>query len=169
LDEKDLRTDVLNIVLGEEKFSYRTKTGTLQTVDSQFTSAERFFEEVSALPQVSVLSTSGHSLGGALAQKVAAKHKIPAFTYSTAGVYPQLTDSETEWLSGDGKVQVVNFIHEGDQVSSWTDAKKYGTALLCEEFSDKTLLSGHFLTSYHFDKEGHVKLLKKGNPSKSKK
>lgn len=48
-------------------------------------------------------------------------------------------------------------MHKGDQVSSWTHASDYGTAIYVGDFGDGTLLSGHFLESYHFGEDGSLK------------
>lgn len=74
----DLSADLSNVVLGFER------DGTLK---SQFASALQFYDEMSRIYGASnIKAVTGHSLGGALAQKVAAANHIPAVTFSTAGV-----------------------------------------------------------------------------------
>lgn len=149
LSGNDLDTDLRNVVLGTKTFSAGQ--------DSQFTSAEQFYKEVSKMPDVKVVSTTGHSLGGALAQKVAATNHLSAVTFSTAGVGKQLTAEEKEWINGEGKAFILNYMHKGDQIPGDTNAKGFGTALYAGEFSSGALLSGHMLTSYSFDNDGNVK------------
>lgn len=147
----DLSADLSNVVLGFEKDG---------TLDSQFTSALQFYNEMSRFYNIEAVT--GHSLGGALAQKVAAANHIPAVTFSTAGVGKQLTEAEKAWINGEGKEFILNFMHKGDQISSWTNASDYGTAIYAGDFGDGTLFSGHFLESYKFAKDGSLKDAKGG-------
>jgi hypothetical protein len=145
----DLSADLSNVVLGFEKDG---------TLDSQFASAQQFYNEMAKIYGASNIdSVTGHSLGGALAQKVAAANHIPAVTFSTAGVGSQLTEKEKAWINGDGKEFILNFMHKGDQVSSMTNASDFGTAIYAGDFGSGALLSGHFLTSYKFAKDGSLK------------
>ena len=150
----DLSADLSNVVLGFEKDG---------TLDSQFTSALQFYDEMAKIYGANnIEAVTGHSLGGSLAQKVAAANHIPAVTFSTAGVGKQLTEEEKVWINGEGKKFVLNFMHKGDQISSWTNASDYGTAIYAGDFGDGSLLSGHFLDSYKFDKNGAVRDIKGG-------
>ncbi|MDG4967481.1 hypothetical protein OGZ37_13030 [Lactococcus lactis] len=97
-DGKDLNTDANNVFFGSKEFKQRTGLNSGVRGDSQFTSAEQFYNEVAKMPDVNVVSLTGHSLGGALAQKVAAENELPAVTFSTAGVGLQLTDKEKNGL-----------------------------------------------------------------------
>ena len=144
----DLSADLSNVTFGFERDG---------TLDSQFTSAQQFYDETARIYGVNnIEAITGHSLGGALAQKVAATNHIPAVTFSSAGVGSQLTKAEKAWINGKGKQFILNFMHKGDQVSSWTDASKYGTTIYAGDFGGDSLLSGHFLTSYRFDKNGSL-------------
>lgn len=147
----DVSADLSNVVLGFEKDG---------TLDSQFSSALQFYNEMSRFYNIEAVT--GHSLGGALAQKVAAANHIPAVTFSTAGVGSQLTEAEKAWINGEGKDFILNFMHKGDQVSSWTNASDYGTAIYAGDFGDGNFLSGHFLESYEFAKDGSLKDAKGG-------
>ena len=150
----DLSADLSNVVLGFQKDG---------TLDSQFTSAQQFYNETAKIYGASNIdSVTGHSLGGALAQKVAAVNHIPAVTFSTAGVGSQLTEKEKAWINGKGKDFILNFMHKGDQVPSMTNASDFGTAIYAEDFGSGALLSGHFLTSYEFAKDGSLKDTKGG-------
>lgn len=140
----DLRADFYNVVVGEKG------------KDTQFASATQFYQAVSKMKDVKVVSATGHSLGGALAQKIAAKYHIPAVTFSTAGVGKQLTGEEKQWLRGPGKNLVLNYMHLGDQIPSSTNAKEFGTALYAIDFSDGSLFSGHQLGSYQFYNSGNL-------------
>ncbi len=127
------------------------------TLDSQFTSAQQFYNEMSQIYGASNIdSVTGHSLGGALAQKVAAANHIPAVTFSTAGVGSQLTEAEKKWINGEGKEFILNFMHKGDQVPGGTNAKGFGTAIYTEDFGSGLPFSGHFLTSYEFSEDGSL-------------
>lgn len=147
----DLSADLSNVVLGFEKDGL---------LDSQFTSALQYYNEMSRFYKID--SVTGHSLGGALAQKVAAANHIPAVTFSTAGVGKQLTEKEKAWINGKGKEFILNFMHKGDQISSWTNASDYGTAIYAGDFGNGNLLSGHFLKSYEFGEDGSLKDAKGG-------
>jgi Putative lipase essential for disintegration of autophagic bodies inside the vacuole len=147
----DVSADLSNVVLGFEKDG---------TLDSQFTSALQFYNEMSRFYTIDAVT--GHSLGGALAQKVAAANHIPAVTFSTAGVGKQLTDEEKAWINGEGKEFILNFMHKGDQVSSWTNASDYGTSIYAGDFGNGSPFSGHFLESYQFGKDGSLKDTKGG-------
>jgi hypothetical protein len=139
----DVSADLSNVVLEFEKDG---------TLDSQFSSALQFYNEISWFYNIEAVT--GYSLGGALAQKVAAANRIPAVTFSTAGVGSQLAEAEKAWINGEGKDFILNFMHKGVQISSWTNASDYGTAIYTGDFGDGTLLSGHFLESYEFAKDG---------------
>ncbi|MCK8639109.1 hypothetical protein [Fructobacillus fructosus] len=141
-DPDDIITDSRHVFAG------------VQEDDSQFSSAEKFYQDVASLSYVRVVSTTGHSLGGALAQKVAATNHLPAVTFSTAGVGSQLTDSEKEWINGPGKSKVLNYMHRGDYVSSFTSAKNFGTAIFALDYGNGSILSGHMLNSYKFNQAG---------------
>ena len=144
----DLSADLSNVTFGFERDG---------NLDSQFTSAQQFYDETARIYGANnIEAVTGHSLGGALAQKVAATNHIPAVTFSSAGVGSQLTKAEKAWINGKGKQFILNFMHKGDQVSSWTDASKYGTTIYAGDFGGDSLLSGHFLTSYRFDKNGSL-------------
>ncbi|GAB7390684.1 alpha/beta hydrolase family protein [Lactococcus garvieae] len=142
----DVSADLSNVVLGFEKDG---------TLDSQFSSALQFYNEMSRFYNIEAVT--GHSLGGALAQKVAAANHIPAVTFSTAGVGSQLTEAEKAWINGEGKEFILNFMHKGDQISSWTNASDYGTAIYAEDLGSGMPFSGHFLESYGFEKDGLLK------------
>lgn len=145
----DLSADLSNVVLGFEKDG---------TLNSQFTSALQFYDEMAKIYGAdNIDAVTGHSLGGALAQKVAAANHIPAVTFSTAGVEKQLTEAEKAWINGKGKDFILNFMHKGDQISSWTNASDYGTAIYVGDFGEGALLSGHYLESYKFAEDGSLK------------
>ena len=156
-DGKDLNTDANNVFFGSKEFGQRTGLNSSVHGDSQFTSAEQFYKEVSKMPDVKVVSTTGHSLGGALAQKVAITHHLSAVTFSTAGVSLQLTPEEKLWASGAGKNLLLNFVHSDDLVPLLSKAKKYGSWLVAGVFGDASLLGRHNLGSYRFDSDGNVK------------
>ncbi|MDG4967482.1 hypothetical protein OGZ37_13035 [Lactococcus lactis] len=52
---------------------------------------------------------------------------------------------------------IFNFMHKGDQISSWSSASKYGTAIYTVDYGDGSILSGHMLESYHPEKDGSIK------------
>lgn len=145
-DPKDIQADVQDVVFGQKN------------IDSQFASAEQFYQEVNKMKGVTIVSTTGHSLGGAQSQKVSSAHHIPAVTFSTASPIGQLSPIEMAWINGKGKSSIINFMHRGDQVSGLTVAKILGTTVFASEFSDGSFFSGHMLKSYRFDKNGNVEL-----------
>ncbi|AYF99871.1 lipase family protein [Lactococcus allomyrinae] len=156
-DAKDINTDANNVFFGSKEFGVRTGLNSSVHGDSQFSSAQKFYQEVSKMPDVKVVSTTGHSLGGALAQKVAAAYHLSSVTFSTAGVSSQLTAEEKLWASGAGKDLLLNFVHSDDLVPMLSNAKAYGTWLAAGVFGDNSILGRHNLDSYRFDSDGNVK------------
>ncbi|MDR0298770.1 MAG: hypothetical protein LBI13_01595 [Streptococcaceae bacterium] len=153
-DGKDISTDVENVFAGKQDFTVRTGLNSSQKMASQFTSASQFYDDVAKQYGANnIQSITGHSLGGALAQKVAASNQKPAVTFSTAGPGMQLTQAEKDWLNGAGKSQVLNYVHAGDQITNMT-ASNYGTKIVAIDYGNGFPFSGHYLPSYHFDKNG---------------
>ncbi|GAK31220.1 hypothetical protein WOSG25_080520 [Weissella oryzae SG25] len=123
--------------------------GGLQSKSSQFSSAEEFYSEVAKKGKVTQIT--GHSLGGALAQKVAATHHVSAMTFSSADVSKQLTTKEKQWLLIGGKQKVINIVHYNDVIAQWTAMQAYGTTVFAKSNSRTPildLLSTHLLGSY---------------------
>lgn len=145
-DSNDIKTDVLNVAGG-----YRSP-------DSQFASAEQFYQEVANTKGVTVVATTGHSLGGGLSGKVSATHHIPSVTFSTASPETQLTADELAWMKGKGKSSFLNFMHHTDPVSGGTGARRLGTAIFSSDFSNGSIGNSHMLGTYKFDKDGNVRV-----------
>lgn len=125
--------------------------GGLKTGNSQFDSAESFYKSVSKMKGVKVTQITGHSLGGALAQKVAATHHVSAMTFSSADVSKQLTQKEKQWLLIGGKQKVTNIVHYNDVIAQWTATQGYGTTVFSKSTSTipiLSILSTHMLSSY---------------------
>ncbi|GAK31583.1 hypothetical protein WOSG25_110610 [Weissella oryzae SG25] len=125
--------------------------GGIESKGNQFESAESFYKDVSKMKGVNITKITGHSLGGALAQKVAATHHISAMTFSSADVSKQLTQKEKQWLLIGGKQKVINIVHYNDVIAQWTATQNYGTTV----FSKSTatipvfgIYSTHMLNSY---------------------
>ena len=125
--------------------------GGLNPKNSQFNSAESFYKNVSKIKGVKVTEITGHSLGGALAQKVAATHHVSAMTFSSADVSKQLNSKERQWLLIGGKQKVINIVHYNDVIAQWTATQGYGTTLFSKSTSTTPvlgILSTHMLNSY---------------------
>jgi len=175
-DGHDRDTDLNQVVLGK------------QSANNQFTSANKFYQEVSGMSGVSIEAITGHSLGGAEAQYLAALYHLPATTFSSASPGAMLTEEEKAWLQGAGKSKVLNYMHYGDQVSSLTGTAQFGTSIYCLEMSKPNLLwglggialggpfglvtgplaagatQGHYLNSYIFNPDGSTVTRPAGEP-----
>lgn len=155
-NEQEITADLQNVIAKAE-----------QPTDpkaAQFESARKFYRAVAtSYGEINIASVTGHSFGGALAQKVAAENKIPAVTFSSVGVGGQLTEEEKVWINGEGRNLVINYMHFDDQISALTHTKNYGTSVMVGDFGNDLPFSGHFLISYHFNEAGDL-LKKDGSP-----
>ncbi|WKB36026.1 hypothetical protein QS257_01615 [Terrilactibacillus sp. S3-3] len=98
-DKLDVATDVQQVVQGEKQLKVfdknemrgKTKISVYKKVDSQFTSALKFAQEIKKEHPNATISTTGHSLGAGMAQFVAVEEQLRAVTYAAPNVYRLLS------------------------------------------------------------------------------
>ncbi|WP_413405481.1 lipase family protein [Paenibacillus amylolyticus] len=146
----DLETDVLDVVMGRAKQLENTynqhQSGVVRTPskydqnvinegykDTQFYQAEELYRTVKKEYPTADITTTGHSLGGGLAEYVAARNDLSAVTYDPADILPVLSDDIIKRIdNGDYKDKIYSISHPGDIVSSgiMSARKTVGTGLL---------------------------------------
>ncbi|MBB6023375.1 hypothetical protein HNR77_004475 [Paenibacillus sp. JGP012] len=150
----DLETDVMDVVLGRAKqlentynqhqsgverlpSKYSQKLMNEGYKDTQFYQAEELYKTVKKEYPTADITTTGHSLGGGLAEYVAARNDLSAVTYDPANILPVLSDDIIKKIdNGDFKNKIYSISHPGDVVSSgvMSARKNVGTGV----FIDKT-------------------------------
>ncbi|PZT53251.1 lipase family protein [Paenibacillus silvae] len=87
--------------------------------NNQFHEAEVLYEQVKAKYPDASISLTGHSLGGGLAQYVAARQDLPAMTYSAPSVTNLLDDASLAKVNeGYYDKKVINIVHPNDSVGA---------------------------------------------------
>ncbi|WP_418040471.1 lipase family protein [Paenibacillus xylanilyticus] len=87
--------------------------------NNQFHQAEELYETVQLAYPNSDISLTGHSLGGGLAQYVAARHDVSGMTYSAPSVMNLLDDvSLAKVNEGQFDNKMVNVVHPNDSVGA---------------------------------------------------
>lgn len=87
--------------------------------NNQFHQAEELYEVVKTAYPNSDISLTGHSLGGGLAQYVAARHDVSGMTYSAPSVMNLLDDvSLAKVNEGQFDNKMVNVVHPNDSVGA---------------------------------------------------
>lgn len=150
----DIETDVLDVILGrakqlEKKYNeHLSRTEELPSKydnslinegykNTQFYQAEELYRTVKNEYPTADITTTGHSLGGGLAEYVAARNDLSAVTYDPADILPVLSDDIIKRIdNGDFKDKIYSISHPGDVVSSGvlSSRKTVGTGL----FIDRT-------------------------------
>lgn len=150
----DLETDALDVVLGRAKQLENTYNQSQSGVerlpskydqnvinegykDTQFYQAEELFRTVQKDYPTADITTTGHSLGGGLAEYVAVRNDLSAVTYDPANILPVLSDDIIKRIdNGEFKDKIYSISHPGDIVSSgiMSPRKTVGTGV----FIDKT-------------------------------
>lgn len=87
--------------------------------NNQFHQAEVLYEQIKSKYPDASISLTGHSLGGGLAQYVAARQDFPAMTYSAPSVTNLLDDASLAKVNeGYYDKKVVNIVHPNDSVGA---------------------------------------------------
>ncbi|MGO4530419.1 hypothetical protein AB4Z30_15155 [Paenibacillus sp. 2TAF8] len=87
--------------------------------NNQFHQAEVLYEQIKSKYPDASISLTGHSLGGGLAQYVAARQDLPAMTYSAPSVTNLLDDASLAKVNeGYYDKKVVNIVHPNDSVGA---------------------------------------------------
>lgn len=133
----DIKTDGLDVVGGrykklEDKLvslsqkdikSFKDVTdvwATLLEIDNnQFHQAEKLYLDVKKQYPNAQITATGHSLGGALTQFVAARNGISGVTFSAPSVTNLLSDDLLKKVNnGEFDKQIVNYVHPSDSVGA---------------------------------------------------
>lgn len=132
---KDIYTDIVDVVGGrpkdlENSLDHPWKTfwndgplklasDKIQYENNQFHQAEELYEAVNKAYPNSDISLTGHSLGGGLAQYVAARQDLPAVTYSAPSTLNTLSNELVAKVeNGDFDNQIINYVHPSDSVGA---------------------------------------------------
>lgn len=132
---KDIYTDVVDVVGGrpkdlENSMDHPWKTlwndgpfklagDKIQYENNQFHQAEELYDAVKDAYPNADISLTGHSLGGGLAQYVAARQDLPAVTYSAPSTLNSLSDElAAKVTNGDFDHQIINYVHPSDSVGA---------------------------------------------------
>lgn len=149
-NEDDVMTDFEQILEGKkdftkEKMDYTaTPDGSVsvipitEKVGSQFTTALRFADEIQKKYPHARLTTTGHSLGGGLAQAVAVEKSVHAVTFAAPNVYQLLSkEGKARVRSGETKRLIIDYTHHNDIVGTFSEfgAPPIGRQLFVKEGS----------------------------------
>lgn len=143
--------------------------------ENQFRQAEQLIKEIKKENPNTEVSVTGHSLGGALAQYVAARYKLNAVTYSAPSVV-DLLDKKTKEkvMAGEFDSTVINYVHPKDSVGAggikpWDrhvgSTYYIGTKFEYENYNNRnrpfkrlaeSINNYHDMKHYKFDKYGFL-------------
>lgn len=132
---KDIYTDVVDVVGGRPKDlessldqpwktlwndgPLKLASDKIQYENNQFHQAEELYDAVKDAYPNADISLTGHSLGGGLAQYVAARQDLPAVTYSAPSTLNSLSDELAAKVeNGDFDDQIINYVHPSDSVGA---------------------------------------------------
>lgn len=86
---------------------------------NQFYQAQKLYDAVKKQYPTAEITSTGHSLGGALTQYVAVNNGIQGVTFSAPSVTNLLTDEQLEKLNnGEYDKQIINYVHPSDSVGA---------------------------------------------------
>ncbi|MFX3617393.1 MAG: hypothetical protein ACE3JK_07685 [Sporolactobacillus sp.] len=133
-NEDDVRTDLEQIVEGKKQYTKSVSDkiisfdGSITTlpitkkVDSQFTTALKFADQIQKKYPDAKITTTGHSLGAGMAQAVAVEKKFHAVTFAAPNVYQLLSKKGKERVrNGETKSQIVDYTHHNDVVGTFSE------------------------------------------------
>lgn len=132
---KDIYTDAVDVVGGRPKElesslenpwktlwndgPLKLASDKIQYENNQFHQAEELYEAVQKEYPGADISLTGHSLGGGLAQYVAARQDLPAVTYSAPSTLNSLSDELAAKVNnGEFDDQIINYVHPSDSVGA---------------------------------------------------
>lgn len=126
--------------------------------NGQLSESLDFAEKIKKKYPKSKIETTGHSLGGFLAQLVAIKNHWSATTFSAPSPDKKLIgESGVIWSnSPDKKNKIVNYTHPSDLIPL-TGGELLGKQMSADEKSLWNGVAGHKLETFIFDKKGNVK------------
>ncbi|MFT8318019.1 MAG: hypothetical protein ABF651_07095 [Sporolactobacillus sp.] len=172
----DRETDVQQVVEGKHQFTRvkeyipegRGVRTVNETIDSQFTSGLKFYDSLKKDYPHSVITTMGHSLGGAMAQYTAAERNIAATTFAAPNTY-KLLDDKTKKKVKDGYFRrtIVDYTHKNDLVGKFAEfSQQVGSQYIIKANGTKHPyyamigIAGHFQDTFYnmFSSDGSVKL-----------
>ncbi|CAH1856883.1 alpha/beta hydrolase family protein [Convivina praedatoris] len=166
-DPRDLYTDATQIRQAREKLN-TAGSGDQDYAQSksQFNVVDRFWTHLIkkiGLKSTDIKGITAHSLGGALALYLGARHHLPVITFSSADPRDRLTISQIEYINKHPD-QYINYYHSQDWIANWQSAQPLGRSIIAQEYSsiksdDPTvnlLLNGHYLDSYDFTSTGQT-------------
>lgn len=154
----DITADGLQVVLNSKYIptTIETAIGDVRTftTETQFESAIKFSNEISDKYKSAKISYTGHSLGGAMAQYVAAEWNREATTFAAPNVYGLLSD-EAKVRVNEGKTKdtIRDYTHEKDLIGEYDGGdpligKQYMTAVKDKSLSWWNPIAGHFMGTY---------------------
>lgn len=112
---KDLKADVASVVIKDPVYGGNS---------NQFAQAREIVRQVKKSYPYADISTTGHSLGGALASYTAAMEDLPAVTWSSPDVLGLLPkDLRKEANEGKFDNTIVNYVHPQDSIGAGSLSK----------------------------------------------
>ncbi|TGA99811.1 hypothetical protein E4665_02360 [Sporolactobacillus shoreae] len=172
----DRETDVQQVVEGKHQFTKVEKyipegrgvRAVNETIDSQFTSGIKFYDDLKKKYPHSVITTTGHSLGGAMAQYTAAERDVPATTFAAPNTYKLLDDKTKKKVSeGYFRRTIVDYTHKKDLIGKFTEfSQQVGSQYVIKANGTKHPfyaligIDGHMQDTFYnmFASDGSVKL-----------
>ena len=164
----DVTADTLQVVLNSKYIPtiIDTPIGPVNTLTSetQFHSALTFSDSIAEEYKNAQISYTGHSLGGGLAQYVAAERNLSATTFAAPNVYGLLSDEAKERVdAGETRNTIRDYIHEKDLVGEFSGGdpligKQYITAVKENSLPWWNPIGGHFMGTYtgYFSEDGSI-------------
>lgn len=141
-DDLDKKADVMEVVLGIK--------------GEQTESAEKFYHSVKEMYPQATIGTTGHSLGGFLAQYVAMENQLESTVYNAPDPYRILSESAKTYIA-ENKAYHINYRHSRDVIGNFgpdtTDTHVYvhGSVLLRnqqDDFWTKLFMGTHLLATW---------------------
>ncbi|KRN89843.1 lipase family protein [Ligilactobacillus ceti] len=160
---KDISQDIQGIVKGQREYLQVTsETGEVETVLSQFTSAQNYLEQLMQRYPQSEFYFTGHSLGGSLAMVMGAHFQKQAQVFSAPDPWRLLTEEEKSWML-DHPDKLINYRHANDAISTLNpiikDISGFTGLNLWAQTSELNPFEAHLLKSYVFNEDESVALI----------
>lgn len=139
---KDLWTDAKYVVVGSNKHKK----------PNQITDAEKFYQSVQAKFQPRKTYVTGHSLGGAISQDLAAEFQAEGVTFAAPNIYNILTpEAKKRVREGQTDRYMIDYTHDNEQIGLFS---QWGAPLIGLQFVTKG--KGHGIDNFlpHFSGNG---------------